>query len=217
MQKFQDVVLDSQGRPVEGAVIAVQDYPGGGAATVYETNSVGAAYVPTTDAYGAFFFYAPNGRYSYTVTVAGVLRKTVTDVEIVDSVAGFDDRPIPTQGTWTPEDGSGAGLSFTSFSGDYVKNGNLVFVQGSLEYPSTVNTDISKITGLPFGQSATVTVGSITISQSDLGSSFYLQVRGSGTGAGTWLAPLTLSGAPRLNSQNSNVLIKFSGWYLTDE
>lgn len=217
MQKFQDVVLDSQGRPVEGAVIAVQEYPGGGAATVYETNNVGAAYVPTTDAYGAFFFYAPNGRYSYTVTVGGVLRKTVTDVEIVDTVDGFDDRPIPTQGTWTPEDGSGAGLSFTSVSGDYVKNGSLVFIQGSLEYPSTANTDISKITGLPFGQSATVTVGSMAISQSDLGSSFYLQVRGSGTGTGTWLAPLTLSGAPRLNSQNTAMLIKFSGWYLTDE
>jgi hypothetical protein len=86
MQKFQDVVLDSQGRPVAGAVIAVQEYPGGGAATVYETDAVGAAYTPTTDAFGAFFFYAPNGNYSYTVTVGGVLRKTVTDVEIVDSI-----------------------------------------------------------------------------------------------------------------------------------
>lgn len=89
MQKFQDVVLDSQGRPVAGAVIAVQEYPGGGSATVYQTDAIGAAYTPTTDAYGAFFFYAPDGRYSYTVTVNGVLRKTVTDVEIFDSVAAL--------------------------------------------------------------------------------------------------------------------------------
>lgn len=85
MQKFQDVVLDSQGRPVAGAVIAVQAYPGGSPATVYETDAVGAAYTPTTDAFGAFFFYAPDGNYSYTVTVSGVLRKTVTDVQIVDA------------------------------------------------------------------------------------------------------------------------------------
>lgn len=209
MQKFQDVVLDSQGRPVAGAVIAVLSYPGGSPATVYQTDAVGTAYTPTTDDYGAFYFYAPNGRYSYTVTVANVLRGTVTDILLYD--------PAATQGTWTPTDGSGAGLSFTSVSGDYIKSGNLVFIQGSLEYPSTSSTDIAKITGLPFGQDATVTVGSMTISQSDLGSSFYLQVRGSGTGTGTWLAPLTLTGAPRLNSQNTLMLIKFSGWYLTDE
>lgn len=87
MQKFQDVVLDSQGRPVAGAVIAVLSYPGGSPATVYQTDSVGAAYTPTTDDYGAFYFYAPDGNYSYTVTVNGVLRKTVTDVQIVDAVA----------------------------------------------------------------------------------------------------------------------------------
>lgn len=84
MQKFQDVVLDSQGRPVAGAVIAVQAYPGGGAATVYQTDAVGAAYTPTTDAFGGFFFYVADGNYSYTVTVGGVLRKTVTDIQIVD-------------------------------------------------------------------------------------------------------------------------------------
>lgn len=217
MQKFQDVVLDSQGRPVEGAVIAVQEYPGGASATVYETNNVGAAYVPTTDAYGAFFFYAPDGRYSYTVTVAGVLRKAVTDVEIVDTVDGFDDRPIPAQGTWTPADGSGAGLTFTNVSGEYVKVGSMVFIQGSFEFPATADGTISKIIGLPFAQQTGVTQASMAIGRSDLGSSYYLQMRGQGAGDLTYFYITSLSGLPRTNSQNTAMLTQFSGWYLTDE
>ena len=101
MQKFQDVVLDSQGRPVAGAVIAVQEYPGGDAATVYQTNEIGTAYVPTTDDLGAFYFYAPDGNYSYTVTVAGVLRKTVTDVQIVDTINALTGKASLTGATFT--------------------------------------------------------------------------------------------------------------------
>lgn len=213
MQKYQDVVLDSQGRPVAGAVIAVQEYPGGSSATVYETDAVGAAYTPTTDTYGGFFFYAPNGNYSYTVTVAGVLRKTVSDVTIYDPTGVV----VPTSGTWTPADGSGAGLTFSGVSCQYVKMGELVFIQGSLEYPSTSDSNISNITGLPFAQKSGVASASLAIGRSDLGSSFYLQVAGSGSGVSTYLQPRTLSGTPRLNSQNSAMLIEFSGWYLTDE
>lgn len=120
MQKFQDVVLDSQGRPVAGAVIAVLSYPGGSPATVYQTDAVGAAYTPTTDDYGAFYFYAPNGNYSYTVTVANVLRKTVTDVILYD--------PEGQTGSWTPSVSSSSGTIDTVLSseGTYLKTGGLV-------------------------------------------------------------------------------------------
>lgn len=156
MQKFQDVVQDSQGRPVAGAVIAVLSYPGGSPATVYENDVVGAAYVPVTDAFGAFFFYAPDGDYSYTVTVFNVLRRTVTDVQIVDvltryplnnpvftGVVSADGFKFPTvqvpsadvkvlddyeEGAWTPVVTATVGTITTVgvVAGRYVKIGALV-------------------------------------------------------------------------------------------
>jgi len=55
------------------------------------------------------------------------------------------------EGTWTPADGSGAGLTFTS-SGTpyYTKVGNLVTVQAFIIVPSTSNTNTFTITGLPY-------------------------------------------------------------------
>jgi hypothetical protein len=144
MQKFQDVVLDSQGRPVAGAVIAVQEYPGGGAATVYETDAVGAAYTPTTDAFGAFFFYAPNGNYSYTVTVGGVLRKTVTDVTLYDPSE-------ENEGTFTFSDASGGTpVAGSSGSGYWVKQGTMVYVSGRWKWNSNGQTVAAVLDGLPF-------------------------------------------------------------------
>lgn len=149
MQKFQDVVLDSQGRPVAGAVIAVLSYPGGSPATVYQTDAVGTAYTPTTDDYGAFYFYAPNGRYSYTVTVANVLRGTVTDVLLYDP----DDAPTSTTGTWTPTlTGTGSSFVYDQQYGSYVKVGSLVLLTGLIQVnsSSTFGANQISISGLPF-------------------------------------------------------------------
>ena len=195
MQKFQDVVLDSQGRPVAGAVIAVLSYPGGSPATVYQTDAVGTAYTPTTDDYGAFYFYAPDGNYSYTVTVSGVLRKTVTDVQIVDAIDALalkapaasptftgtvvlptatsigsvssteisyldgvtsaiqtqlGTKPTVASGSWTPIDGSGAGLALTGSDGRYTKIGDECFISAVVVYPATVSGAQATIGGLPF-------------------------------------------------------------------
>lgn len=54
------------------------------------------------------------------------------------------------EGTWTPIDGSGAGLSFTSAFGYYVKIGSLVTCSFSLIYPSTANGTSALIGGIPF-------------------------------------------------------------------
>jgi hypothetical protein len=58
------------------------------------------------------------------------------------------------EGTWTPIDSSGAGLTFTSTTGSYTKIGNLCYVSGSLTFPSTANASSAIIGGLPFNPSA---------------------------------------------------------------
>ena len=54
------------------------------------------------------------------------------------------------EGTWTPADGSGAGLSFTGVSGIYIKIGRVVHFYGELQYPSTADGSNAIISGLPF-------------------------------------------------------------------
>lgn len=51
-----------------------------------------------------------------------------------------------TEGTYTPDDASGAGLTFTSAFGFYRRIANIVHVWGSLTYPSTADTSGAKIT-----------------------------------------------------------------------
>ena len=59
------------------------------------------------------------------------------------------------EGTWTPTDASGAGLSITvNASGTrnrYTKIGNLVYLTASLQYPATSDTSVARLT-LPFAQ-----------------------------------------------------------------
>ena len=54
------------------------------------------------------------------------------------------------EGTWTPTDGSGAGLSFTSVEGTYTKFGRLVTCFFALTFPATASASSARISGLPF-------------------------------------------------------------------
>jgi hypothetical protein len=54
------------------------------------------------------------------------------------------------EGTWTPVDGSGAGLTYTSATGYYTKIGRIVTVVFNVVYPSTANANAARIGGLPF-------------------------------------------------------------------
>jgi hypothetical protein len=54
------------------------------------------------------------------------------------------------EGTWTPVDGSGAGLSFATAAGYYTKIGRLVTLYFTIEYPATANTNAGRVGGLPF-------------------------------------------------------------------
>jgi hypothetical protein len=54
------------------------------------------------------------------------------------------------EGTWTPSDQSGAGLSFTDATGSYIKIGKMVQFQCEFTYPATANGSASSIGNLPF-------------------------------------------------------------------
>ena len=54
------------------------------------------------------------------------------------------------EGTWTPIDGSGASLSFTTQDARYTKVGRLVTISASITYPVTADASDAAIAGLPF-------------------------------------------------------------------
>lgn len=54
------------------------------------------------------------------------------------------------EGTWTPVDASGAGLTFSGASGYYTKTGNIVTAMGTLTFPATASALGLSIGGLPF-------------------------------------------------------------------
>lgn len=53
-------------------------------------------------------------------------------------------------GTWTPADGSGAGLTFTYAEGTYIKVGGQVTCWARIEYPVTSDTTAAAVQGFPF-------------------------------------------------------------------
>ena len=54
------------------------------------------------------------------------------------------------EGTWTPIDGSGAGLTYSSAAGNYTRVGRTVTAVFNVVYPSTANANAARIGGLPF-------------------------------------------------------------------
>ena len=54
------------------------------------------------------------------------------------------------EGTWTPADASGAGLSLTVSSATYTKIGRMVTAQFDITYPATADTSTQVLGGLPF-------------------------------------------------------------------
>jgi hypothetical protein len=75
------------------------------------------------------------------------------------------------EGTWTPADASGAGLTFTSVTARYTKIGNVVYINAILTYPTTVDVSQAKISGLPFAPAvgAAILFGSQTLTSSGAG------------------------------------------------
>jgi hypothetical protein len=111
------------------------------------------------------------------------------------------------EGTWTPVDGSGAGLAFSISSGYYVRVGKLVTVFFTVEYPATANASAGRIGGLPF----TVMVdalnpsgGSLSVNTSSVAAGVPASLQG------TTLALISnpASGGSLTNNQLSNAYLR---------
>jgi hypothetical protein len=116
------------------------------------------------------------------------------------------------EGTWTPTDGSGAGLTFGVNGAFYVKIGKLVFVNTYLNYPTTSNATAANISGLPFstdgGQNYSYLFGRNGASQNI---AWQVQASSNQLAANVWNAP----GQPT-NAQLSGTYILISGCYIAN-
>lgn len=85
MQKYRDVVLNARGMPVVGALVLVNNYPSGIAASLFSSNNanpIGSQL--STDANGQFAFYAADGRYSLTISGISITTQTINDILLQD-------------------------------------------------------------------------------------------------------------------------------------
>ena len=64
-------------------------------------------------------------------------------------------------GTWTPTDGSGAGLTLTVTAAQYIKVGQMVTAIAILSYPVTASTFGAIVSGLPFNTNLNNSCGSV--------------------------------------------------------
>jgi hypothetical protein len=62
------------------------------------------------------------------------------------------------EGSWTPTDGSGAGLSFSDVAGRYTKIGRQVIAYFNMTFPSTASTAQITIGGLPYNSATSAGV-----------------------------------------------------------
>ena len=113
------------------------------------------------------------------------------------------------EGTWTPTDASGAGLSFVAVSGNYTRIGNTVFLFGYVRYPVTATTSTARIGGLPFTANSadSVTQGAVTYSQ-------VATIRSVGVAKSTAILDVyTLAGGVPTNADLSNTVLYFNSTY----
>ena len=82
------------------------------------------------------------------------------------------------EGTWTPNDQSGAGLSLTTSNARYIKIGGMVYCSATITYPSTASGSVARVGGLPFTSIASSVYGGY-VRYTDSGLSFSIaQVAG---------------------------------------
>jgi hypothetical protein len=99
VKKYADSV-SYLGPPVAGASVQVNVH-GGGAATIYSDNGITQAANPlTTDANGAYSFYALDGRYDLIVSGAAIPTLEIADILLVDILPA--DLPTTPPATFAP-------------------------------------------------------------------------------------------------------------------
>ena len=110
------------------------------------------------------------------------------------------------EGTWTPTDGSGAGLSITNNSARYTRVGRQVSLVASITYPVTANGSNAQIGGFPFSSGATPIPCNIGYATVALALMSYMN------GAGT-AASFFTPGANVTNATMSGATVFFTATY----
>jgi hypothetical protein len=113
------------------------------------------------------------------------------------------------EGTWTPTDASGAGLTLTTSKTVYTRVGNVVTITGIVTYPSTASTALAIIGGLPF-TSKTGSTGffpGVTNASLDI-------VGNLADGTATFYLSQPQTTNARTNANMSTYLFAFSGSYI---
>lgn len=114
---------------------------------------------------------------------------------------------VPTYGTWTPIDASGAGLTFTTIGCTYSKLDKIVTIQGHVQYPSTANSARARVGGLPFPNGAAY--GGFYL----VGSAQFLQLQ-MPPAEGAFYPNDGNTGAVKTNAQLTGLSFLFTGAYL---
>jgi hypothetical protein len=110
------------------------------------------------------------------------------------------------QGTWTPSDQSGAGLTFTGVTARYTRVGRQVTCQAVLTYPATASVSAAKIGGLPFTQTD---LGSGVSSYVSSGGQQFFRSQNSSTN----IIPQNVTGNDTANVTLSGVTLLFTFVY----
>lgn len=115
------------------------------------------------------------------------------------------------EGTWTPADGSGAGLALTvNGTAQYVKAGQFVIASGAVTYPATADGTSAKVSGLPFtAQNTTTNHYAAAISFTNYGTAITGLVDSNGTGVTFW----NFSGVQISNANLSGKIVRFTAVY----
>jgi len=83
MEQYSNTVTDSNGAAISGALVYVYDDATTTLSTIYSDNGVTAQTNPiTTDANGAFSFYAADGTYDLTVTASNYTQKNLDNITL---------------------------------------------------------------------------------------------------------------------------------------
>jgi hypothetical protein len=118
------------------------------------------------------------------------------------------------EGTWTPTDGSGAGLTFDAgTAGIYTKIGRVVYVSASVRYPVTASAANAVISGLPFTMAASPdgAQGGMTTNYSPAATVLVFKPNNGSTDI---VVRGQSGGAQQTNASMSNTRYDFNGFYI---
>ena len=118
------------------------------------------------------------------------------------------------EGTWTPTDGSGAGLTFDAgTAGIYTKIGRVVYLSASVRYPSTASAANAVISGMPFAMAASPdgAQGGMSINYSPAATVLVFKPNNGSTDI---IVRAQSGGAQQTNVSMSSTRYDFNGFYI---